>query len=281
MDNKELTVKIISDSSANLKKLDGADYTSVPMKVRSDREYIDDDSLDVSRMIAELEEYKGKSGSSCPSIGDWTSAFGNADIVYAAVITSKLSGAYNSACVAAEDYMDENPGKRVFVLDSLSTGPELELIVEKLAELTNSGRDFDEVTKEITEYNKKHTHLMFSLESLSNFAKNGRINPAIAAAASFLGIRIVGRASDQGDLEPLNKSRGEKKAIAQLYKNMISAGYNGGKVRISHTCNLEAANKLYEMIKESYPDCDMTIRENLGLCSYYAEKGGIIVGFER
>lgn len=88
----------------------------------------------------------------------------------------------------------------------------MELLIEKYRELIEAGYAFDVIQQRIKEY-LKQTHLLFSLESLSNFAKNGRVSPALAAAANLLGIRIVGRASNAGKLEPLHKCRGEKRAI--------------------------------------------------------------------
>lgn len=95
-----------------------------------------------------------------------------------------------------------------------------------------------------------------------------------------MGIRIVGRASAEGDLEPLHKCRGEKRAIRQLWECMLKEGYTGGKVRIRHSENEEAAMKLAESIRKNYPSCDVQIDVNRGLRSYYAEKGGLLVGFE-
>ena len=97
---------------------------------------------------------------------------------------------------------------------------------------------------------------------------------------SRLGIRIVGRASNEGELEPLHKCRGEKRAIRQLWDSMQQNGYAGGKVRIRHSDNRNAAEKLAGNIKNCFPCADIKIGENCGLCSYYAEKGGILVGFE-
>ena len=118
------------------------------------------------------------------------------------------------------------------------------------------------------------------MESLSNFARNGRVRPSLAAIANLIGIRIVGRASSEGDLEPLHKCRGEKRAIRQLWDSMQQSGYAGGKVRIRHSDNRNAAEMLSGEILSSYPDADIKVGTNHGLCSYYAEKGGILVGFE-
>ncbi len=271
---------IVADSSANMFQTDFADFVPVPLKILTDeKEYVDDQALDVALMLADLGKYKGRSGTSCPSVGDWIHAFGDAEEVYGVSLTSHLSGCYNAACIAAEEYTAERPDRKVFILDSLSTGPELELLIEKYRELIDLGLAFDEIKTRILEYSKQ-THLLFSLESLSNFAKNGRVSPTLAKAANLFGIRIVGRASDEGELEPMHKCRGEKRAIEQLWDIMQKSGYNGGKVRIRHSDNLNAAETLAKNIQNCFPNADIKIGKNNGLCSYYAEKGGVLVGFE-
>ena len=271
---------IVSDSSANLYRDERSYFTPVPMKIiAGEKEYADDETLDVAGMLDDLQKYSGPSGSSCPSVGDWLRAFGEAEEVFGISITSRLSGCYNAACIAAEEYMSELAGRKVFILDSLTTGPEMELLVEKCRELIEAGYAFDEIKDRITEYLKR-TRLLFSLESLSNFARNGRVRPSLAAIANLIGIRIVGRASSEGELEPLHKCRGEKRAIRQLWDSMQQYGYAGGKVRIRHSDNQNAAETLAGEILRNHPDADIKVGTNHGLCSYYAEKGGILVGFE-
>ena len=275
-----MKIKLVADSSANLTCMPHCDYSFAPLKViAGDREFTDNAEIDVPFMLQKLKAHKGPTSTACPSVQDWLEAFGDADLVLGVSITSALSGCFNTASIAAREYMAANPGKKVFILDSLTTGPEMELILEKYQELVLQGRSFDFICSEIQQYLAR-THLIFSLASLSNFAKNGRVSQATAAAVGFLGIRIVGRASDQGALEPLHKCRGEKKALHQLLHSMLEAGYCGGRVRISHTNNSSAATEFSRLLKEKYPGCDLKIRENRGLCSYYAEEGGLLIGYE-
>lgn len=275
-----MKIRLVADSSANIHTDPAMDVSYVPLKIVTDqKEYTDTDSLDVPLMLKDLREYKGKSGTACPSISDWIDAFGDADVVYGVAITSNLSGCYNAASIAADEYMASHPDTKVFILDSLSTGPEMQLILEKYAELIRTGRSFDEVCEEIRAYHAR-TRLLFSLESLDNFAKNGRISPIVAKAVGVLGIRIVGKASDEGTLEPLHKCRGEKRALQQLLDSMAELGYRGGKVRIAHSYNEEAATTFANMIRAKFPVCDISIIRNRGLCCYYAEEGGVLVGFE-
>lgn len=273
-----MNIKIVTDSSANLTAGMMPEIASVPLKIStSERDFVDDSRLDVEDMLAHLRQYKGKSGTACPSVADWLDQFEGADWVFAVTITSKLSGCYQSACIAAQTYQEQNPNAKVLVIDSLSTGPEMVLIVERLRELIAQNLSFEQICNAIADY-QNHTHLIFSLESLDNLSKNGRVPVAIAKAVSLLGLRIVGCALD-GELHPMHKCRGEKRAIAQLWQAAEEMDFRGGKVRISHTCNPAGAEAFAALVRAKYPDCNIQITENRGLCCFYAEQGGLIIGF--
>lgn len=274
-----MNYKIVSDSSSNVFSLPGVDYASVPLKIiTSAAEYVDNSELDVENMVNEIKATKGKSGTSCPNMGDWLDAFEGADVIFGTTITRKLSGSYAAAIQAAEEYEATHPGAKVHIIDSTSTGPEMRLIMEFIRDRMFEGKTFDEI-KESTEQYCEHTHLLFSLESLTNLARNGRVNPAVAKIAGVLGIRIVGAATE-GVLDPLHKCRGEAKALDTIYKEMKLRGYGGGKVGISHCFNLNAANILKEKIHADYPEASVMIEPTTALCSFYAERGGLIIGFE-
>lgn len=275
------SIKIVADSSANLMEMEDVPFAAAPLKViTSEREFVDDTALDLEDMIRFFETYKGKSKTSCPNPADWLEAFGDADDIFCVTITSGLSGSYNAACIAKQMYEGENEGKRVFVIDSLSAGPELQLIIEKLQELINDGYAFEEICDQILAYTQ-NTGLLFMLESLKNFAANGRVSPAVAKIVGILGIRIVGKASDQGTLEPMDKCRGEAKSLDKIVTHLKEYGLKRGKVRIAHCRNESAAVHLKEMIHAVLPETDVRIGECRGLCSYYAENGGMLVGFEK
>lgn len=275
-----MKMKIVADSSANLSTTPDRSIVSVPLTLRTDeREFVDNADLDIKEMTDYLASYKGKSGSACPSSQDWVDAFGDAEEVYAIAITSNLSGSFNSLRIAKDQYEEEYPGRKVCIIDSLSAGSELKLIVEKVQELYAAGKSFEEISDAIATY-QKHTHLIFCLKSLTNLANNGRVNPAVAKIAGVLNILVVGIASDVGTLEQKEKARGEKKALAAIQKIMSDLNYNGGKVIIDHCFNETDANRLKELILAAYPSADVRIAETKGLCSFYAEVGGLMVGFE-
>ena len=273
-------VKIVADSSANLSELGNIPFASVPLKIiTAECEFVDDAALDVDHMVTWFDSYKGKSKTSCPNPSDWLDAFGDADEVYCVAITSGLSGSYNAACIAKQMYEDGG-NKRVCVIDSLSAGPELVLIIEKLREYIEQDLSFEDICAKIEQYKQK-TGLVFMLESLKNFAANGRVSPVVAKITGVLGIRIVGKASVKGTLEPTDKCRGEARSLTALVNNLKTSGLSRGKVRIAHCCNENAARELMRLLSEKFSEIDVTIHACLGLCSYYAEKGGLLVGFEK
>lgn len=274
-------VKIVADSSADIHSLDGISFACAPLKIiTAQQEYTDDELLDSTKMVEDLLHYKGKSSTSCPNPEDWLRAFGTATQIYCVTITGTLSGSYNSACMAKKLYQENHPEAEVLVINSLSAGPELKLIMEKLQELIAAGLDFSSVTREITAY-QRNTGLLFMLESMKNLANNGRVSAFSAKAAGLLGIRVVGKASDRGDLEPLEKCRGENNALSAILRHMKSLGFVGGKVRIAHCLNENAAKKLRDLIKAEFARARVQLYPCGGLCSFYAEKGGLLVGFEK
>ena len=274
-----MKVRIVSDSSSNIYAMDGVDFASAPLRISTtEKEYIDTADLDVAGMVDDLSSYKGRSSSACPGVGDYLAAFDGYDEIYCVTISGNLSGSYNAAMTAKQQYEEEHPDAKVFVLDSLSTGGEMRLLLEKIKEFVLKGTAFESICKELLEY-QKHTSILFSLESVHNLANNGRVNPAIAKIVGLVGLRIIGDGKD-GKLNPTDKCRGEKKAISTLFANMKKAGYKGGKLFFYFCLNEGGAVALKYLILSEFPNAIINIGKNGGLCSFYAERGGLIIGYE-
>ncbi len=275
-----MSIKIVSDSSSNVFGIEGLNYTTVPMKViAGNYEFIDTPALDLQNMVETLKNHKGKSGSSCPNVQDWLDAFEGEDDIIALTISKNLSGSYNSAQQAAEDFAENHPGKKAYVFDSLAAGPQQIMIAEKIKELIAAGLDFDTVVEKAREYHN-NTHILFCLESLNNLARNGRVNPAVAKIAGVLGMRVVGDVKG-GQITPVEKPRGHKKAMQALVKMMEERGiYDGALVRIAHCFGKVQAEDLKAAVLEKFPGCRFIIEPTTALCSFYAEAGGLMIGFE-
>ena len=78
----------------------------------------------------------------------------------------------------------------------------------------------------------------------------------------------------------MRKCRGDKRTLEGLLSVMEEHGYAGGKVRIAHCNNPEAAQALTDGIHARFPEAEVSVRLTRGLCSYYAEQGGVLIGYE-
>ena len=270
---------IVSDSSSNIFTIPGADYKTVPMKVIAEKEYLDAPGLDVGGMVQDLKKFKGKSGSSCPNVQEWLDAFEGADGIFCVTISKNLSGSYNSASQAVQTWLEENPGKRAYAFNGLSAGPEQAMLCEKLAQLIAEGHDFDTIVKKAEDYSN-HTHIAFRLQSLTNLARNGRVNPAVAKIVGALGIRVMGTAQG-GQIIPIHKIRGDRKAIPVVVEMMKERGfYDGAILRIAHCFGEEPALMLRDAVLAEFPNTKFILEPTTALCSFYAEEGGLMIAFE-
>lgn len=283
----EVTMKygIVVDSGCDMKDFRSdvdklIDFTRVPLKLDiGNKEFVDDFNLDIDEFMKEMYAYKGKTGSAAPSPDDYIKAFEKSENVFVITITGALSASYSSARTAKDLFIENYPDRKIHLIDSKSTGPEMTLIVRKLTELMEEGLRFEDIVTIIEEY-RKSTHLLFILKSLENLVKNGRVSRLKASMAGILGIKMLGIASEEGTLELLNKSRGKLTVYDKAIEEMLSRNYRGGKVVIAHCFNIEIAEYIANSIKNQFPSCEIEIMKTSGLCSYYAEQGGILIGFE-
>jgi len=249
------------------------------MKVRAAKEYVDDAQLDLAGMVEDLKNHKGTSGSSCPSVGEWLEAFGEAEAIFVLTISKNLSGSYNSALQAASAYLEEHPERKVYVFNTLSAGPQQAMMIDKIQALCQEGLDFETVVEKVNEYHD-HTHIIFCLESMMNLARNGRVSMAAAKIAGVLGIRGCGDAK-AGQITATDKPRGAKKATETLVRLMKEHGfYDGAILRIAHCFGESAALALRDAIVKEFPNTKFQLEPTTALCSFYAEAGGLMIGFE-
>ena len=277
-----MDIQIIVDSCCDLtpalRNLLRVSVASLKIDVGSIH-YVDDERIDTKKLIADMKAYKNAPSTACPSPDEYAALMEKSEESFVVTLSGKLSGSYNAAQLAAEEYRQEHEGARVFVLDSLSAGPECRLLAERLAALVQAGCAFDDAAERILAYHR-HTHLLFSLESLANLARNGRVKPAVAAVARMLGIRVIGQASEAGELEVLCKTRGEHGALERIVLEMKGRGFVSGRVHIAHCGNPDAADRLKKMLHAVFPGAQVDVSPCGGLCSYYAELGGLMVGYE-
>lgn len=272
-------IRLIIDSSSNERSNQENNLRVVPLTVTlSGVDYRDDDSLDLDKFLEEMASSKVAGRTTCPSIQEWLDALEGAEKAIIVTMTSGLSGTYSSALQAKDLYLEQHPTSQVIVVDSRSAGPELSVVLEEIKQLVMEDKRFVDLDEEIAKLRTK-THLLFILQSLHNLSLNGRISPAVAKVAGMLHINVLGTASIDGKFEQLSKARGMKKTLRDLLKQMDEFNYQGGRLIIDHCNNQADAEKVRDMILGKYPKAQITIRPMGALCSFYAEEGGLMLGF--
>ncbi|CCI85669.1 DegV family protein [Lactobacillus pasteurii DSM 23907 = CRBIP 24.76] len=272
-------IRLIIDSSSNERSNQENNLRVVPLTVTlSGVDYRDDDSLDLDKFLEEMASSKVAGRTTCPSIQEWLDALEGAEKAIIVTMTSGLSGTYSSALQAKDLYLEQHPTSQVIVVDSRSAGPELSVVLEEIKQLVMEDKRFVDLDEEIAKLRTK-THLLFILQSLHNLSLNGRISPAVAKVAEMLHINVLGTASMDGKFEQLSKARGMKKTLRDLLKQMDEFNYQGGRLIIDHCNNQADAEKVRDMILGKYPKAQITIRPMGALCSFYAEEGGLMLGF--
>ena len=275
-----MKIRIVADSSVDMFTMPGHDFAAVPLTISThERTFVDSPNLDVGEMLTYLAGHQGRSYTACPGLDAWLDCYEGADVIYVVVLTSALSGTYNAAVAAANLYRESHPQAQVRVFDTLSAGPEVRLLAEYIGKLVAEGREFAEVCSLAEDY-LRHTRIFFALESFHNLVQNGRVHRLVAAAAGVLGVRILATGSTRGEIQPVGKCRGEKKLLDAFLTHMDEAGYAGGRVYLAHCQNPDLAAKLAQAVKTRYPGAEVGIYETRGLCSYYAERGGLILSCE-
>ena len=277
-----MAFRIIADSSYDIFDLDNKPanmyFNTVPFVITVDgSDFVDDEKLDVGELVEAMAVSK-KSHTSCPSPADWIREFGEEGDVFAITISSNLSGSYNSACTAKQMVLENDPFRNIEILDSRGTGPSLSMTIDKLQELIAQGLGFEEIKTEIHKFMADHK-LIFALSSYHNLVNNGRMPRIAGIVLGHLGLWGVGIASEEGTIKMKKIAKGGRKTLQVIMSDFKERVADKESIVISHCQNELFAHNLKKAIETEYPGKIVKIIPTRGLCSYYAEKGGIIVGF--
>ena len=276
--------KIVVDTACDFReipnKAENVTYERVPFSLQiEDKVFVDTLDLDIDKMMEEMYASSEPARSACPSPEAYLAAYRGAKNVIVLTLTGAMSGSYNSAIIGEKMLKEENEDVNIHIIDTLSAGGENDLYLLKINELIKEGLSFDEVVSEMKKY-QENSKLIFVLEKVDNLVKNGRLNKLTAAVVGLLNMRMVGEASDEGTLHLLHKVRGEKKAVSTVVDEMIKAGYKGGLAVITHRNNESICKKIEDKLKEKFSNVEFIVVPTSGICSFYGEEGGMLLGYE-
>lgn len=217
-----MSVKIITDSTADMPDSQKKRTTIIPMRIRfGSEEYIDGVTMSRQEFYAKLLENKELPATSQPSPAAFADAYAKVvnegDSAVVITISGKLSGTYQSACLAAEEYKG-----RVFVVDSECVALGTGALAERALQLADTGMEAGAIAAQL-EAEKPQLHVLAVLDTLEYLKRGGRISPAVAFAGGLLSIKPV-VTTQNGEVAILGKARGNKQGNQMLLKEAQKNG---------------------------------------------------------
>lgn len=210
--------------------LEGIDITRDEMMERINRENVLPTTAQITPM--RFEEHYGK------YIKDGYK-------VVAIHMSSKMSGTYQSALIAKEEFNDDD----IVVIDGLRITSALGMIVYKAARLAEEGKTIKEIEEEILIYRTRvKSSLIFA--SLDNLVRGGRLSKGKAMIVGALGIKLILDMED-GEMNVVGKVRGTKKAAKEVIKALESVKLKEGEPIVFINYKTEAEEILREYLESN------------------------------
>lgn len=216
-----MCVRIIVDSSTDVSEKYREKIQFVPLTVRfGDKEYLD--GVEISKhqfyeMLVESDALPTTSQATPAAFAEYLESVASAgDSAVVITLSSKLSGTYQSAVLAAEDYPN------IYVVDSQSVAIGTGVLAQYAVELAQQGMGAEEIAQELTQQREK-VCVVALLDTLEYLKKGGRISKTVAFAGGMLNIKPVVTIQD-GAVALIGKARGSRNGNNLLVEKIREAG---------------------------------------------------------
>jgi len=170
--------------------------------------------------------------------------------------SSALSGGYSNIVTGAAEILEENPGAKIIVVDTLNASLGEGMFVMKAVQLKEEGKTIDEVAAWLEEH-KMEFCVRFTVDDLGHLYRGGRISKTSAIIGSMINIKPILHIDNEGRLVPLSTARGRKKSLSTICNDMLESM---GKYKdehdiicIAHGDAQEDAEYLANMVREKLP----------------------------
>ena len=271
-------IKIITDSTAYIRKeyIDKENIEIVPLNyVFGDESGKEGFPGEFDEFFKKLETTKLFPTTSQPAAGEFLDVFNKSleynDEIIAILLSSKISGTYNSAVLAKSMLED----KKITIIDSQTAASNLRFLVEDAIEMVKQGKTSKEIEEEIN-CKKTNMHIYLTTETLEYLSRGGRLSSIQSTIGNLLSIKPIIELQN-GELKLLEKLRGKNKAIKAIIDKVPD---NVQRVGICNILNIEDAEKLQHSLKEKFPNATISIDElgpvigshlgpkTIGICFY-------------
>jgi DegV family protein with EDD domain len=234
----------------------------VPLYVRfgeeSFRDYVE---LDPHGFYTRLRGASELPTTSQPTPQDFVStyhALADYERIYSLHISSKLSGTFGSATIAAAD-----DAERIRLVDTESASVGIAMLALAIQELLAAGTTDEEVERLVEEYREK-ARIVFTVDTLEFLVKGGRIGRARALMGSLMNVKPILSLED-GEVVPLTRARGRAKALDEFRKRFEATTTDGPvDVGIVHAEAEDAAEQVRQLVLAARPQAEVKLVTSLG-----------------
>jgi len=259
---------------------DEMEIVSVPLTMLlGEKEYIDDERLDMNGFLDEVKSFTGKVGSASPPSYLYKEAIESNEDAFIVTLSEKLSGSYGSA-VTGNNMAKENGNSGAHIFDSKSASAGETLVALKIFELLKAGFPKDRIIETVTRF-ISNMKTYFVLENYNNLQKNGRMSKVTGTIVQILSIKLIMGADGNGEIALFEKCRGVKQMLAKLVSLIERSGKEtqNENLVIAHCNNSPLVEQLSTMIKERFNFKKIYIVPTGGLSSIYTDDKGIVLAF--
>lgn len=253
-------IKIITDSTAYMtrEEVEKFGVSVVPLS------YVVDNELYREGYPSEFEDFFNRMKAeeitvttSQPAVGDFLAEYERAfseayEEIIVLVLSSKLSGAYNSANLAKATLGD----KMITVIDSKTAGGNLKFLVMDAVRMAEEGKTSLEIV-DFIENKREDLKLYLLVADLKYLSRGGRISKFGSLVGNLLNVKPIIEISN-GELNLINKARGKKQALSLIAKNIPE---DVKKISICNILAYEDSKKYREKLMEKFPKAEITIEE--------------------
>lgn len=216
-------IKIVTDTTCDLlpEMVKEHDITFVPINIQFGTDsYQEGVNMDWDLFYRKIEEMGILPTTSQPSVGELTEVYRRlaregADAIISTHVTAKLSGTYQSACLAAEEVKDE---VKVYPHDSAAGAAALGLACVEASRMARAGKTPEEIVSRLDEI-RSRVNVLFVMDNLEYPRKSGRVGGLAATLGSILNMKPIVSLED-GLLDTVEKVRTRKKSLDRLLDMM-------------------------------------------------------------
>lgn len=279
-----MSIQLIVDGGADLPKgfAEKFNIKVVPLNLHfTDGTYKAGVDIGIDEFYDKMKKELPKTSASSPN--EFYEVFKEVDPnvpILAFCISKNISATYQSAVIAKDMILEEMPDRQIEIINTKTASAGVALLVNEAIKMKLNEIHFSDLVQQMKDYVER-TATLFSLKTVENLIKGGRLDRVRGAIAKTLNIKLLMKASVDGEIEVTEKVRGEKKALNRLIEQIsdYTKTLKNKTIALAHSNCEDKAKSILAKIKEKYHSKEELLIDMGPLIATYAGEGGIVISF--